>query len=648
MLSRIQSRSLGLFCLAAAASPLSALAQTPQAAVELPDLVISANRIPTLAEQVASSVTVITADDIARKQLRTLSDALNLVPGISVAQSGGPGAASSVFMRGANSNHTKVLIDGIDVSDPSSPSGAFDFSQIQLADIARIEVLRGPQGALYGSDAIGGVINISTKKSESGSHVSVGAEIGSFGTFNQTASVGGGADRFNYDFSYNHLRVERTASVPPDQVAAGRPVHADSVDSQTFAARLGYKLTDTVEAGLVVRYVESLLKFTEDDYIGPEGVRSDQRNRQWFTRATLHQTGDDGRFDQTLGLGFTRYDRGIADPGPNASAPFSLYQGQRAKLDWQGNYRVIEGETVTLGAETSREQYANNNPSRGHQTDNAGLLQLQSNIGDRFFNTASVRVDDYQSFGTHPTWRLAPAYLLPGTGTKLRASVGTAFKAPSLDDLFDNYPNYGGGFFANPKLKPETSAGFDIGIDQKLADDALKLSATFFHNDIRNLIDYNSTYTSVINVGRASTQGIEAGIDWTISQRLSTAANYTYTEAEDEAAHVELRRRPKHKVNLGAQAQVTDRLSLSATAIYVGSWVDAARNYNPGHLYSGGYATANLAANYQLGHGLELFGRVDNLLDRKYQDPVGFLHPGLGVYAGLRASLDGKQLGLWQ
>ena len=644
MLSENRNRSLGILCLAAAASPFAALAQTPQNAVQLPDLVISATRIPTPSEQVASSVTVVTAEEIARKQLRTLPDLLNQIAGVSVAQNGGPGAQTTVFVRGANSNHTKVLIDGIDVSDPSTPSGAFDFSQIQLADVARVEVLRGPQGALYGSDAIGGVINIVTTKSDAGSHVAVSAEAGSFATFNQTAAIGGATERFNYDFSYSHFRVGHTEATPVDLVVPGRPINPDSVDNQTYATRLGYKLTDLIDAGLVVRYVESMLKSTSDDWVGPEGLRTDSLDRQWFTRATLHQQSESGRFDQTLGLGYTLYDRNIVDP--NQSPSLSSYHSQRTKLDWQGNYRVIDGETVTLGAESAREQFSNNNPVSAHQTDNAGFLQLQSDIDGRFFNTASVRLDDYQTFGSKATWRLAPAYLVQSTGTKLRGSVGTAFKAPTLDELYDSYPAY--GFYANPNLKPETSLGMDVGFDQKLAGDAVKFSGTYFHNAIRNLIDYNSSFTSVVNVGRATTQGVETGFDWTVSPRLDLQANYTFTQAHDDTHQQTLLRRPKHKASVGAQVQATDDLSLSASLIYVGNWVDVARAGYPSGLVTGGYTTGNIAVTYALGHGLELFGRVDNIADRHYQDPVGFMHPGIGIYGGLRASLDGKQLGLWQ
>jgi vitamin B12 transporter len=645
MISRIHHPSFGALCLLAAATPFAASAQTaPQQAVELPDLVISATRVPTPAEQVASSVTVITAEEIAQKQLRTLADALQQVPGLNVVQQGGPGSLTSVFVRGTNSNHVKVLIDGIDVSDPSAPSGAFDFSQFQLVDVERIEILRGPQGALYGSDAVGGVINIVTKKSTAGSHVAVSAEGGSFGTFNQTASVGGGTDRFTYDFDYAHQQVAHTVTTPSEWAVPGRPINADSLDNQTFAARLGYKLTDYIQAGLDVRYIESLFKFTQDDYLGPEAERSYSLDREWFTRATLHQESESGRFDQTLGFSLTRYDRDTIDPNPTAYSSYMGYHGQRTKFDWQGNYRIVDGQTITAGAETSHDQLSNTTPASGTQTDNAGFLQLQSDFGHGLYNTASVRVDDYDTFGSHGTWRLAPAFVIPDTGTKLHASVGTAFKAPSLDQLYTSYPGF--DFYANPNLKPETSTGYDGGIEQKFAGDRLKVDVTYFRNDIHNLIDYNSTYTSLINVGRATTQGVETTIGWAATNRLDLSANYTYTQAHDDTNDQTLLRRPKHKANFDAHWQATDRLSLNASMIVVGPWVDIGRDGYPTGIVTGGYTTFNLAASYDLGHGLELFGRVDNLLDRRYEDPVGWLHPGIGVYGGLRASLDGKQLGL--
>ena len=612
--------------------------------ITLDDLIVTATRIPTPQDQVASSVTVITAADIARRQLRTLPDVLNSVPGLNVVQSGGPGANTSIFMRGTNSNHVKVLIDGIDVSDPSTPSGAFDFSQILASDISRVEVLRGPQGALYGSDAIGGVISITTLRHKGETtQAALSAEAGSFATFNQTASIGGGVERFDYDLSYTHVHSGATDVTPPALVVPGRTTKPESIDNQTVATRLGAQLTENVDAGVVVRYVHSDLLSTADDTIGPESLRTTSDNKDLFTRVTLHHETTDETFDQTLGLGYTQYDRAITDPNATPVVP-STYHSERTKLDWLGNYRVLEGETVSLGAEAERELFNNSNPLSAHQTETAGFVQLQSAIGEHVFDTLSLRLDDYSTFGSKMTWRVAPVVIVPVTRTKLKFTYGTAFKVPTLDELYDSYPAW--GFYANPNLKPETSTGIDAGFEQPVPGTDIRVSATYFYNDIKNLIDYNDTFTSEINVGRATTQGVEGIVTWEPSKRLTASANYTFTQARNDILHQALLRRPKNKASLEANWRVTDTLTLSTAILYTGSWIDVARSGYPSGIVTGDYVTANVAMSYDLGHGLEAYGRVTNLTDRRYQDPLGYLNPGIGVFAGLRAKFDAKQLGL--
>lgn len=615
----------------------------PDPATLLPDVVVTATRIPTPAADVASSISLITADDIARNQYRTLPDALRSVPGLDVIQSGGPGGVASVFMRGTNSNHTKVLIDGAEANDPSSPTGAFDFSQIQTEDIARIEVLRGPQAALYGSDTIGGVINVITRRGEGPPKVRVSLEGGSFDTFNQSAGVGGSAGRLTYDVSVAHQRVGAVDVTPRFLVPPGRPVNPDVYDNRTYATRLGYKLTDTLEAGLAVRYVDTSLRSTSDDFLGPEGARTDSVNHELFTRATLHQSAFDGRFDQTFGVGFTDYRRRILDTAQLAASP-SYFRGNRLKFDWQGNVRVTETQVVTLGAEHLRDELDNSIPVRAHQTDTAGFVQLQSSFGDRFFNTASARYDSYSTFGSRATYRLAPALLFPETGTKIKATVGTGFKAPTLDELYDAYPSF--GFFGNPNLKPETSTGYDGGFEQDLFGKRIGFGATYFHNSIRNLIAVNDSFTSYSNVGRASTHGVETYVRYAPADAVSVRADYTYTIARDDDLHQELLRRPKHKASVTGTWQIGEAAQVSATVLYVGPWVDFNRSGSQAGLRTPGYVTVNVAASYDIGHGVTAFARIDNLLDRHYQEPLGFLRPGIGVFAGLKGAFDARQFGL--
>ena len=627
---------VALLVCSAAAAPANAEDAASQP-VELPPIVVSATRLPTPEDQLGSTVTVITSEDIQQKQERTLADVLQDVPGLNLVQTGGPGSTASIFMRGTNANHTKVLIDGIDVSDPSSSDGSFDFSQILTSDIERVEVLRGPQSGLYGSDAIGGVINVITKTGSGPPQLRASVEGGSFDTFNQTAGVSGSVSRFNYDVDVVHFHSGDTTVTPANLVPPGRPVNPDSYDNKTYSAKLGAGLTDNFDVGLVARYTDTALRSTSDDSLGPEATPTDSDNHELFTRGTAHLVLFDGAFDQTLGIGYTDYRRRILDPNDVPAEP-SLYRGDRVKLDWHGNIRLAAGQVLTIGAEHQRDRINDSSPVQAQMSNNAGFAQLQSSFGERFFNAISVRYDDNDRFGSKATYRIAPAFLIPETGTKLKGSVGTGFKAPTLDELFDSFPQY--GFFANPDLKPETSLGYDLGFEQAVLDKRVRFGATYFHNDIKNLVSINEAGTSYENVGQATTYGVESFVSYRPWDPLTLRGDYTYTIAEDDVLHQALLRRPKHKASLNATWKVTEKASLSATLLYVGPWTDVSRDGTVSGLTANGYTLVNLAGSYDLGHCVTAFARINNLLDRQYQDPIGFQHQGLGVFTGVRVALD--------
>ncbi|MDB5410513.1 MAG: Vitamin transporter [Rhodospirillales bacterium] len=610
--------------------------------VSLPPVVVSATRLPTPEDQLGSSVTVITADDIERKQERTLPDVLQDVPGLNLVQTGGPGGTASVFMRGTNANHTKVLVDGVDVGDPSSVDGSFDFSQILAADISRVEVLRGPQSGLYGSDAIGGVINIITKTGSGPPKLRASIEGGLFGTFNQTAGVSGSMSRFNYAFDVAHFHSDDTPVTPPNLVSPGRPVNGDSYDNTSYATKLGAVLTDNLDVGVTTRYVETGLRSTSDDFLGPEATPSDSDNRELFTRGTAHLVLFDGILDQTVGIGYTNYRRRSFDPNSSPADP-SYFRGDRVKLDWQGNIKVTPDHVLTLGAEHQKDAINDSSPVQAQMTNNAGFAQLQSSFGKRFFDAISLRFDDNDRFGSKVTWRVAPAFLIPETDTKLKGSAGTGFKAPTLDELFDSFPQF--NFFANPNLRPETSIGYDFGFEQGLFDKRVALGATYFHNDIKNLINVNNTGTTYVNIGQATTWGAETFVSYNPWEAFKLRADYTYTIAEDDILHQALIRRPKHKASLNADWQVTESATLTATVLYVGSWIDISRSGAASGLTADGYMLVNIAGSYDIGHGVTAFARVNNLLDHRYQDPIGFQHQGLGVFAGVRLAFDTAKQG---
>jgi vitamin B12 transporter len=613
------------------ASPVAAAADG-SSSVTLPPLVVTPTRLPTPENEVGSSVTVITEEEIQRKQQRTLPDALKDVPGLNVFQNGGPGGVTSVFIRGANSNQTKVFIDGIDATDPAT--GTFNFEHILTWDIERVEVVRGPQSGLYGADAIGGVINIITKKGSGPAQFTGSLEGGSFGTLNQNARVSGSLEWFNYYFDFAHYLTSDIQVTPPDLVPPGRLVQGDSYDNKTFSVRFGTDLTDNFDLGVVTRYIITSLNFTGDDFLGPESLKSNESDQQLFTRGTAHLVSFDGLLDQTLGLAYTKFYQRDLDPNLPVPEP-SFFNGDRAKGDWQGDIKLMPGQVLTLRAEHQRDEIST---PVAAITDNAGMIQLQSSFGERLFNAASVRYDSYDTFGGKATFRIAPALLIPETGSQLKGSVGTGFKAPTLAEMFQNFPSF--NFFGNPNLKPETSIGYDLGFEQAALEKRVRFGATYFHNNIDNLITINSTSTSFENVGKATTYGVESFLAVTPWEPLTLRADYTYLMAKNDILDQQLLRRPKNKASLDAAWHLTEAAVLSATLVYVGPWRDVSRNGTVTGLTANGYTLVNLAGSYDLGNGLSAYARIDNLLDRRYQSPTGFLRPGLGVFAGVRLALD--------
>lgn len=637
----------------AAASAMAVIAAVEAASAQqsepvvLPQVSVSATGIATPLDQVGSSVTVITAADIERTQRRTLPDVLNNVPGLNVVQTGGPGGQTAIFMRGTNSNHIKVLLDGIDIGDPSTPNGAVDLAHIATGDIERVEVLRGPQGGLYGANSIGGVISITTKKGEGPAKARATLEGGALGTFNQSAAVSGAKDRFDYAFSVAHLRSSRIDVTPTYVLPAGQAANPNSYDNMTYSTRLGAQVTDDLRVNLIGRYADIRLKYSNDDPstfpTTPYATRSDYGNKAFFGRAEAVYAALDGRFINTVGVNIADNKRTNKDPNAN---PETTNDGTRTAVNWRGQIAVAKGHTLVLGAERSTER-ANSQTyaifggapiSYSAKNGNtAGYVEMQSQFAERFFIVGNLRVDDDDMFGSHTTWRVAPAFIVPGSETKLKGSYGTAFKAPTLYEL------YGVGDFnyvGNPNLKPETSKGWEVGFEQPLFGDRLRFGVTYFRNDIKDLI--NNVFTPVntyVNVGKAKTEGYEAFVDIKATDRLRFHADYTRTDATDEIANTELLRRPKHKANFTASYQASDALGLSASVVYVGPWMDfdrqglwfTARDFQ-------GYTVVNIAANYEVNKQVTVFGRVDNLFDKRYEVPVGWKAPGVGVFGGIKVS----------
>ena len=620
-----------------------ALAQSQLSFPQLNDetVVVSATRLPTPVANVASSVTVITAADIERRQDRSLPDVLREVPGLDIVQTGGPGGQTAIFMRGTNSNHTKVLVDGIDVADPSTPTGAIDISKFLSGDVARVEVLRGPQGALYGSDAIGGVINITTQAGNGPMTFRGTVEGGSFETANQFATLSGQAGDFHYRATVQYFHSGGTPVTPLNLLPAGVVRNDDAYDNVTASTKLGYDITGNFDIGLTARYYNSIGRITGDSFnpvtfaSTPSAKQTRVSNLNYETRGTAHLVLWDGRFDQTLGFAYGSNILATQDPNNGAGRT----SGDRVKLDWQGNVKVAEGETLVLGAETARDAlhrgFSFGFPTTLSQgvTTNAGYAEVLTDLPIGFHSSFSVRDDDNSRFGNRVTWRMAPSWVIESSGTTLRASASSGFKAPALQQLF-------GTFGGNAALKPESSVGYEAGIDQKILGDDLAGGVTWFHNDIRNLITSGPAPTfQNINIGKARTQGVEAYLAWKALETLTFRADYTYTDSLDGTTRLALLRRPRHKASLNASWQAMEPLTLDATLLYVGPQIDGNRDFSIPRRKTTDYVTLDLAASYKLTETWSLFGRIENATDTDYQSPIGFLRPGIGAFGGIKVNL---------
>jgi len=557
------------------------------------------------------------------------------VPGLNVVQTGGPGGQTSVFMRGTNSNHTKVLIDGIDVSDPSTPNGAFDYAHLLAADIQQLEVLRGPQSGLYGSDAIGGVISIITQKGDGPPRATASIETGSFNSFNQSVGLGGSQDNFNYALNVAHLHASDIPVTPTQLLPPGQKAIGNNYDNMTYSTKLGADLNEIWSVNSVVLYTDAMLRFTGDSgFPGvPNPTQSTHAVQQFFTRQEAVASLFDGRIMNYFGVNYANNRSSAIAPGDPAA---TVTTGERVEYDWHAVTALAPGHNFIVGLQqqTDRMDTAGFSAENGNK---AGFVELQSQFAGRFFLAANMRDDFNDQFGEHATYRIAPAVIVPLTETMLKASYGTGFKAPSLSELFQNFPDF--SFFGNPNLKPEEGSGYDAGFEQPLLNDRVRFGSTYFHNSITNLI--TGTFTSYANVNLATTEGTENFVAARLTDRVAIRADYTFTRAIDASTGLQLLRRPKQKWSATATWTPIDPLTLSATLLHVSDWLDVSRDGTVSGIVAPGYTIVNLRGDYALGDQIKLFGRVDNLFNLHYQNPTGFLAPGLGVFGGIRVATYG-------
>jgi vitamin B12 transporter len=614
-------------------SPSAQYAESNSAAMD--PIVITATRLETPERELASSVTVITRKEIEASQKSSVYDVLRGHPALDVVQTGSPGNPTAVFVRGAKSEHTLVMIDGIEASDPSSADRSFDLAHLSVDNVERIEVIRGPQSTLYGSDAIGGVVNVITRKGAGRPRVSLLTEGGSYKTSRTEGSLTGGGERVHYALQASRLH-SGGFSAEPERLGA---TERDAYGNSSLSGRLGYSPTKNSGLQVYSRYAATKTQIDSngDD---PNYVVD---NRQLFARAEAHAAA--GFWTQKAGVSITDHDRDFdnpVDPAHPLDSNRDTYDSKILKVDGQSDLRLHRTNTLTLGAETEREAAEIDNfstssfgPFSSHFNEtvartNGFYVQDQIRLGDSFFATLGARRDDHDRFGAADTYRLTAAYWLHPLDMKVKATYGTGFKAPSLFQLYSA--------FGNLNLQSEDSIGWDAGFEQLLAGGKGAFGATYFRNDFENLIVFDSPTRSYQNVNEATSHGVEVVGSWSPVQALILRANHTVTNSEDKSTGLELIRRPKHKSGASAGWDF-GKGDAHLGAVYVGKRDDLNFNAFPASRVTlGSYTLVNAGASFEVLPHFRVFGRVENVFDREYEEVFGFGTPGRAFYAGARAS----------
>ncbi|GCE78702.1 TonB-dependent receptor plug domain-containing protein [Komagataeibacter oboediens] len=639
----------------------------------LPELIsVSAARRPTGVDDIGTSMTIITEKQIQTQQRRSLTDILARQPGLNVVQTGGAGGTSSIFLRGNNSREVKVRLDGMDINDGSNTTNAFDAGQFLTDGIGRIEVLRGPQSGLYGADAMAGVIDITTAQGQGRFRPFVRIEGGGYGTFNQTFGARGSRGRFHYNVEFSHYRMDGFNNIPSyieRYYGADRQQRHEGNrnDNRSANIRLGYDVTHNLDLGLTARLIQgnnhsySLYDLQAENAYGDSGVREQTTQNEAIVRGTAHLVSFHGFFDQVLGLGYMTNRNRWTETGTSYGSPVNpdpyYYRSGRLKVDWHGTFSFGRYGQLLVGAEHFHDTFDTSHTASsmwdsGYDTSasmdtTAGYGQYQGNWKHILYGAANIRYDANSRYGNHVTWRVAPAIHVPGTGTIIKASAGSGFHGPALYQLFVNQVGAGYSERGNPALKAEQLIGYDAGVEQKLLHDHLNFGATWYDNRVRNLIqsadwydssgNFNGTFD---NVAKARMYGVEAFVNWKALDSLEFNLSYTWTHARDETSHTELQQRPQHKFNFNTTWTPVRDLTFSGNILYTSGWRDlsvlGSNNCSDSSICAKGhgYFTIDVAANYKINRYVSVYARADNLLNRQFEEPVGYLQPGRAGYGG--------------
>jgi vitamin B12 transporter len=584
-----------------------------------PIIVTAATRTAQPVDTTATSTTVITHDQIGDQQYARVDDALASVPGLAVVTSGAPGQVTSVFTRGTNSDQTLLTIDGR--RQAPDFSNFYDFTNLTFDNIEQVEVVRTPASSLQGGNAIGGVINLVT---QSGKGVapegSVAFEGGSFQTYRGIADSRGQIDDFDYSVGFS--RQDSTFPRPDD-----------AYHDNTYRGNFGYQIEPNIYVDLQSSYVAWRTGDPSEETF-PDSTASLFRET-WNLSPRLTANVTD--FWTTTVYYNRTQQRQVADDPEEFSHDRSQVDYDAA--DWQNDLQIAHNWKITAGIQYDNDHawdydnIANRRDIAANISSIGGYVQSQWQPVTGLNVISSGRYDDYSNFNGAFSWRQGVAYTTPVTATVLHASVSQAYVTPTIDDLYS--PGFFGFGVGNPNLKPETDLGWEIGADQPFLDNRLTASATYFHNDLRNLIEDAGSSFDPVNIGHATTEGVELGLTAKPIDPLTLNLNYTYLDARDDVTDMRLLRRPHDSFNFTASWKPIAPLTIGLGGSWVAARVDADEETGL-PVNAPDYFVMRGSVTYQVNPNVSVWVRGENITNVSYQPALGFPALGAGGYGGVK------------
>jgi vitamin B12 transporter len=580
-----------------------------------------------------SAYSLVTSGDLEKQQIRIVSDALRQVPGVAVSRSGPPGSLTQLRLRGAEANMTLVVVDGVVVNDPGNFDGGFDFANLLAYGIDHIEVIRGAQSAIWGSDAVGGVINIVTRKGQGPLKAEASGEGGSFGTSAFTLGVSAGGARYDAVLAASRYRTNGFSQASEKLGNSER----DGAESDTVLGRFGFQPTDNLSFMFMGRVTRGLVEFDQPPFDTDDVSRTFQRWGYGEARLKLF----DGHVENILSGDLLDIAVKTSGSFPTRSAGDKYRFADQINLSAETTLLAPARHRLSLYAERAREEGRISFAGAGEPrtTRNTALAaEYALSFAERVFLTAGVRHDASDRFPDTTTWRMTGAFRILSTGTRLHASYGTGIKHPTFTELF----GFSAGFRGNPDLESESSKSFDAGIEETLFEERVRVDIMYFDNRIENRIEGAGPVASNIP-GTTRIVGLEAEARAQVFPWLSLAAHYTAMDSADPLG-AELIRRGRHHGGVTLDAEFLDgKAGLNLGLDYTGRQRDSDFTTFPSVFVDlAPYTLLRVAGRYDLSPHVSLNARVENALDQDYEDILFFGTPRISAFGGLTVSLGGS------